>query len=135
MIIDVFSKFGWAVPIKSKTGAEIKNALETIFSHGKTPKNQGTEFYNKDVKSLFGKYKITLYSTANVEICSVIERWNRTIKTQLWKYFTANSTHEYIDVLQPLIDRYNNTKNRATRYIPTDARKPSNYQHVFKLIL
>ena len=112
-----------------------KEALENILEK-ETPKkiwaDRGTEFYNQKVKQLLNKHNIQLYSTENEEKCSVIERWNRTIKTQLWKYFTANGTHKYIDVLQALIDKYNSTKHRSIGYTPSDARKPSNYQQVFK---
>ena len=135
MIIDVFSKYGWAVPLKYKSGEAVKTALESIFSKN-TPKkvwaDHGNEFYNIKVRRLLQKHNIQLYSTENEEKCSVIERWNRTIKTKLWKYFTANGTHRYVDILQPLIDKYNSTKHRATGFTPSDARKPSNYQQVFK---
>ena len=135
MILDVFSKYGWAVPLKYKTGEDVKTALESIFSK-QTPRkiwsDSGNEFYNAKVKRLLKKHNIEIYSTENEEKCSVIERWNRTIKTHLWKYFTANGTHRYIDILQPLIDKYNSTKHRSIGMTPSDARKPSNYQQVFK---
>lgn len=135
MVIDVFSKFGWAVPIKFKTGEAVKTALESIFREA-TPKkiwaDQGTEFYNQKVKRLLQKDNINLYSTANEEKCSVVERWNRTIKSKLWKYFTANGTYKYIDILQPLINRYNSTKHRSIGFTPSDARKPVNKQQVFE---
>ena len=135
MVIDVFSKFGWVVPLKYKSGDAVKIALQSIFSK-QTPKqiwsDSGSEFYNLKVKRLLNKNNIELYSTQNEEKCSVVERWNRTIKTQLWKYFTANGTYRYIDILQSLIDKYNNTKHRSIGFTPSDARKPANYQHVFK---
>ena len=37
------------------------------------------------------KYNITLYSTQNEGKSSVIERWNRTIKTKMWKQFTVKA--------------------------------------------
>ena len=135
MIIDVFSKYGWAVPVKTKTGPEMATALQSIFKENRPKKlwvDSGKEFYNQDVDKLREKYNIKIYSTNNDEKCSVIERWNRTIKTQLWKYFTANGTNKYTDILQPLIDKYNSTKHRSIGMTPTDARKPSNYQQVFK---
>ena len=57
---------------------------------------KGKEFYNKVLKQYLKSKNIDLYSTENEEKCSVIERWNSTIKTQLWKYFTANGTHKNI---------------------------------------
>ena len=135
MIIDIFSKFGWAAPLKTKSGDSVKSALETIFIKHKPHKiwaDKGSEFYNIKVKKLLSKHNIEIYSTENEEKCSVIERRNRTIKTDLWKYFTANGTYKYIDILQALIDRYNSTKHRSIGMSPSDARKVTNYQQVFK---
>ena len=135
MVIDVFSKYGWGVPLKTKTGKEVASALETIFKQHLPAKlwvDKGREFYNRNVLELLRKNKIEIYSTNNDEKCSVVERWNRTIKTQLWRYFSANGTEKYTNILQPLIDKYNSTKHRSIGMTPTDARKPSNYQQVFK---
>ena len=135
MVIDVFSKFGWAAPLKFKSGESVRTGLEALFSQS-TPKklwaDHAYEVCNVKVQRLLKKHNIELYSTENEEKCSVIERWNRTIKTKLWKYFTANGTHRWIDILQPLIDKYNSTKHRSIGLTPLDARKPSNYQQVFK---
>ena len=46
------------------------------------------------------------------------------------KYFTANDTQKYIDVLPSMVDKYNGTYHRSIRLTPSDARNPSNYQHV-----
>ena len=52
-VIDVFSKYGWLIPLKNKTGESVALALETIFKDRK-PENmwmdKGKECYNKDVK-------------------------------------------------------------------------------------
>ena len=135
MVEDIFSKYGWAVPLKTKTGIAVRDALKQIFKQHVPKKlwtDAGREFYNTEVKTLLKKHDITLYSTENEEKCSVVERWNRTIKTKLWKYFTANHTHKYIDVLDALIEKYNNTVNRAIGMTPTEARKPSNHGAVFR---
>ena len=135
MVLDIFSKYGWSVPLKTKTGKEVADALRIIFKENKPKKlwvDKGKEFYNKDVSEVLDKNNIEIYSTNNDEKCSVIERWNRTIKTQLWKYFTANGTRKYTDILQPLMDKYNSTKHRSIGMTPSDARKPSNYQQAFK---
>ena len=135
MIIDVFSKYGWAVPLKNKSGPEVTQALRQILRKNKCKKlwvDSGREFYNKNVYKLLKENGIEMYSTNNDEKCSVVERWNRTIKTQLWRYFSANGTQKYIDILQPLIDKYNSTKHRSINMSPLDARKPSNHQQVFK---
>ena len=136
MIIDVFSKYGWAVPIKSKTGLAVADALKKVLKEGASPAmlwtDKGKEFYNKNVATLLHKHNIKLYSTENEEKASVVERWNRTIKTNMWKYFSANNTKRYIDILQKLIDKYNNTKHSSIGMKPTVAREPLSYQHVFE---
>ena len=95
-VIDVFSKYGWLIPLKDITGKSVASALKTIFKERKPKKiwvDKGKEFYNKDVKDLF-----ELYSTENKEKSSVVERWIRTMKEKMWKYFLANSTNVYLNV-------------------------------------
>ena len=70
-----------------------------------------------------------MYSTNNEEKVSIVERWNRTIKTQLWKCFSANGMYKWVDILQPLIDKYNSTKHRSTGFTPIEAKKASNHDH------
>ena len=49
-VIDVFSKYGWLIPFKDKTGKSVASVLETIFKERKPEKmwvDNGKEFYNK----------------------------------------------------------------------------------------
>ena len=138
-VIDVFSKYGWIVPIKNKTGVNVASALKLIFEKdGRKPTrlwtDKGKEFYNKTVKNLLEKNNITLYSTENEEKSSVVERWNRTMKQNMWKYFTANNTHVYIDILPKLVDKYNSTYHRSIKATPRDASKLDNYKHTFSTL-
>ena len=86
------------------------------------------------VKSLLEKNNILLYSTENEEKASVVERFNRTMKRNMWKYFTANNTHTYIDVLQQLVERYNNQHHRSINNTPTKASLPKNYTKTFNAL-
>ena len=52
------------------------------------------------------------------------------MKNIMWKYFTANNTQKYIDVLPGMVEKYNNTYHRSIKLKPTDARKPANYKHI-----
>jgi len=42
-IIDVFSKYGWIVPLKQKTGIAVANALERVFKERKPEKTVGRQ--------------------------------------------------------------------------------------------
>ena len=60
-----------------------------------------------------------------------MERLNRTIKRNMWKYFSGNNAMNYIDILQNLIKKYNNTFHRSIKCTPAFAISPSSYQHVY----
>ncbi len=134
-VIDIFSKYGWIVPLKNKTGKSVAKAFTSIFQQGRVPTrlwtDKGKEFYNDIVKKLLKKHNILLYSTENEEKSSVVERWNRTMKRNMWKYFTANNTHVYINVLQQLVDHYNNKRHRSINTTPNEASLPKNYTKTF----
>ena len=120
-VIDVFSKYGCLIPLKDKTGKSVASGLKTIFKERKPEKmwiDKGKEFYNKDVKDL-----IELYSTENEEKSSVVERWIRTMKEKMWKYFTANSTNVYINQLPDLVREYNNTRHSSIKMTVVKASK------------
>ena len=89
--------------------------------------DKGHEFYNKDVRKL-----VELYSTENEEKSCVIERSNRTIKDNIFKYFTANSTRKYIDVLDKLVDQYNNTVHSSIKMSPVETSLNKNENKVLR---
>ena len=133
--VDVFSNHGWIVPLKTKTGKEVAMAFHKLFSSTNAPPSRlwtdkGTEFYNQQLKRVLAANNVTLYSAENEEKSNVVERWNRTVKNIMWKYFTTNNTQKYIDVLPSMVEKYNNTFHRSTKLKPTDARKPVNYKHI-----
>lgn len=121
--IDVMSKYAWVVPLKQKTGAEATKALKSIFRKSKRmPKNlqvdQGTEFYNEECKNLLKKPKINLYSTYSHLKASIVERFNRTLKTNMWKQFSLRGNHKWHDIVQDLVTKYNDTKHRTIQTKP-----------------
>ena len=134
MVLDLFSKYGWIVPLKSKTGLEVSKAFESIFKKSKPKKlwvDKGKEYYHKNVLDLLAKNNIEIYSTENEEKSSVCERWNRTIKEKMYKRFTMQNNTVYIDILPKILASYNNSKNRSIGMTPNGARKPENYGKVY----
>ena len=129
-VIDIFSKYGWLIPLKDKTGKSVSGALKKIFMERQPEKiwvDKGKEFYNKDVLGL-----VELYSTENEEKSSVVERWNRTMKEKMWKYFSTNSTSVYIYVLDDLVNQYNNTIHSSIKMTPVEASKKKNENTVWR---
>ena len=132
--IDVFSKFLWVIPLKTKTGPALVTAFKVILESGRKPQkiqtDQGTEFFNKHFKALMKEEEIQLYNTYNETKASVVERVIRTLKTRMWRYFTAKRTRRYIDVLPDLVDSYNRSKHRSIQKKPINVT-PNNEREVW----
>ena len=78
-----------------------------------------------------------MYSTHNEEISVVAKRFNRTLKNKIYKYMTSISKNVYIDKLDHIVNKYNNTYIRTIKMKPVDV-KPSTYfdsNQKFKKIL
>lgn len=67
-------------------------------------------------------------STASDLKASVVERFNHTLKTRMWKYFTANTTHRYLKVLQDLMKSYNNSYHKNTKMTPIQVTPKNSFQ-------
>lgn len=116
--IDVFSKYAQVLPLKSKTGAALTQAFSMFLSNGRQPAHlqtdKGMEFLNKRFQTMLDKNGIRFYTSENDDVkAAVVERFNRSLKTKMWKYFTHENTHRYHDVLQDLVHSYNNTYHRS----------------------
>ena len=124
------------MPLKQKTGAEVATSFKSMFSKGRTPKkiwvDKGKEFYNKDLKSLLESRSCSLYSTENEEKPCIVERWNRTMKEKMFKYFSANSTRKYIDVPDDMVNNYNNTRHLSIKMTPVEASLKKNETTVWR---
>ena len=136
-VIDIFSKYAWAIPIKSKKGVDVSNAMESIFKQGRIPKNlhvdKGTEFYNSTFQNLMMKYNINLYSTYSNLKASICERFNRTLKRKMWMKFSLQGSYKWIDIIQDLVDSYNNTKHRTIKTSPINVT-PANSRQIYRNI-
>ena len=135
-IIDVFSKYGWIVPLKDKKTESVSSAFDLIFKKSKRKPemlwtDKGSEFISKHFKEFLKKNNVKLYHTENKEKSSIVERWNKTMKYRMWKMFSANNNTIYWDKLDKLVDDYNNTYHSSIEMTPTEASKKENEKKVF----
>ena len=63
-----------------------------------------------------------MYSTYNEGKSVVVERFIRTLKNKLYKHVTATSKNVYYDVLDDVVNKYNNTKHNTIKMKPKDVR-------------
>ena len=123
-VIDIFSRYAWARPLKNKSGRQVAKAFKSIFREGRIPKriqtDQGKEFENRNVEALFDRHNIELFSVKSAYKAAIVERFNRTLKTKMWKYFTLNLKQKWTTVLQDIVSSYNNSVHRMIRRKPID---------------
>ncbi|GFX42333.1 uncharacterized transposon-derived protein F54H12.3 [Trichonephila clavipes] len=72
--------------------------------------------------------KVGFFTTNNKAKASIVERFNRTLKTKMWKYFTEMNTKCYIDVLGKLVYSYNHTWHRSIRMEPSSVSEGNQTQ-------
>jgi hypothetical protein len=121
--IDVFSRLADAVPLKNKTGKTLTAAFEQLIKE-KRPNylqsDKGSEFLNTTFQTFLRDNNIKFYTSENEDIkCALVERWHRTLKSKMWRYFTHRSTLRYLDVLKELVTSYNNSYHSAIKMAPS----------------
>ncbi len=125
MVIDVFSRYAFAEPLRTKQGPEVRDAFDRIIQRtGRIPRmlntDRGTEFLNVHFQKYLKDKGIGFFPSYNDTKAAICERLNRTIKERMWRYFDQNHTLKYIDILQSLINSYNHSKHRALGMAPND---------------
>lgn len=116
-VINVFSKYAWAIPLKNKTRKEVVNAMQRVLKE-ETSKNleidMGKEFFNKEFWELMKKFEINHYSTYSTMKAAVVQRFNRTLKSNMWKEFSYQGSYKWLKILSEIFDKYNKTRHLTT---------------------
>ena len=136
VFIDVFTKMCFVEPLKDKNAITTLIGFEKIFRRLPLTPNHiitdvGTEFYNTHVQKLFQENGVVHYSLRGPHKASVAERMIQTLKGRLEKFFWQNKTKRYVDILQQVVDNYNNTPHRSIGMAPVKVNH-SNRESVFK---
>ena len=131
-VIEVLSRYAFAIPVWRKNTESKTKAVENVLAQfkerfGRYPKtaqfDDGKEFYNVEVKTLLKDHDVHYFFTRTFRKAALVERFNRTLKTRMWKYFTENRTKVWVDVLPNLVRSYNNTIHRTIGKRPSDVNE------------
>ena len=128
-IIDCFSRFALAIPLKSKRGVDVAAALEKCFKSQMKPPlklqtDLGKEFYNADVKRILERYRIHHFSTDQELKAQIVERFNRTLRETIKKSMAYRGSLRYIHVLPDFLHGYNNRIHSSiSPYAPVQVNK------------
>ena len=127
-VIDCFSRYAFVEPLKSKSALAVVEGLTRIMRHRHPEKlytDNGREFVNGKVKAFLKQKGCILVTTENTEIkASLVERFQRTLKSRLWRYFTHNRTQRYVNVLPRLVRAYNNSLHSSINMAPAQMKTP-----------
>jgi hypothetical protein len=117
-----------AIPIcmgRSIERQDGEDAFQVIFKSRRRPirlqTDKGTEFTNRVFQKFLKEHDVHFFTTYNEETkASTVERFNRTLKTKKWKYFTHRETLTYVDVLFEMVASYYHTVHRTIGIPPTE---------------
>ena len=127
--VDLFSKYACVVPLKDKRGMNIVNAFQKIISKWCKPNkiwvDQGGKFYSNLFKIFLKINNIERYSTYNEGKSVVAERFIRTLKNKLFMHMTAVSKNVNYDMLDDIVNKYNNIVHRSIKMKPIDVTSDS----------
>lgn len=136
-MINCFTKYAYAIPLKDKSGAEIVKAMTSIVEknpmrHLQT--DMGKEFYNAGFAKLMKKHGINHYSVFSEKKGAIVERFNRSLKSLMWRKFTELGKYQWVKLLPSLLDEYNTRKHRTIGMTPIEASRKVNESVVRKNI-
>lgn len=102
-VVDVLSKYGYAIPMKNKTHKEVIPALKQVFDDRKPTRfqtDQGTEFTGKELLKFYKDNEVQFFTAKNPATKATnVERFNRTLKAKMFKIFSTQGTYRYLDSL------------------------------------
>ena len=134
--IDIFSKYAWSFPIKSKKISDIKPCFEKIFKERK-PKfiwsDKESAFFSKEMLKFFEDHNIKIYYTSSNLKAVVIERFNRSLRELMMKEFVKNNNTVWYNILPKLIKFYNNRYHNTIKDKPININK-SNEKYIKDMI-
>ncbi|MCP4345347.1 MAG: DDE-type integrase/transposase/recombinase [Desulfobacterales bacterium] len=125
-VIDVLSKFAWAVPITNKKPEAVVEAFRHILKmNGRKPwrlfTDKGMEFRGKPFQDFLKKQDIQYIASESPDIkAGVAERYNRTLKSRIWKRFTQTGSLRYLEDLPKIVDAINHSYHRSIKCRPID---------------
>ena len=115
-VLDVFSRKAWVKPLKNKTAKAVLDAMKEILRDTvpeKIRSDKGSEFANRWFKTFVKDKGIYFFTTSNPAKAGYVERFQKTLKTALYRMLRHKRTYRYIDNLDDIVANYNATPHRS----------------------
>ena len=130
--VDIFSKYAWSFPLKTKTIKEIKSCFQKIFKEQKPSyiwSDQESAFFFKEMLKFFEDHNIKIYYTFSILKAVIIERFNRSLRELMMKSFVKSNNTVWYNILPELVKTYNKRYYHTIKMKPIDVNK-SNEKHI-----
>ncbi len=140
--VEILNRYAFAIPVYRKDTKNMTKAVGDLLDEFKerfekypneAQFDEGKEFYNVGVRDLLTKNNIEYFCTNSERMAAIVERFNRILKTSMWKYFYSKGTYKWMDVLDDLTRNYNHTKHRTIMMKPADINR-SNKDQVWRTL-
>jgi hypothetical protein len=124
--ININSRFVYAYYNKNKNADTILEMLKQFKEKAKDIDSitcdSGSEFTNYEAIKWFEDNNIQMYFVVgDSHKLGIINRFHRTLKNKLLKYFKSANNVKWVDIIDKIIKNYNNTPIRTTGFTPTEA--------------
>ena len=92
--VETLSRYAFTIPVYRKDTKNMTKAVEQLLDDfktrfGKYPNvaqfDEGKEFYNVGVRDLLKSHNVNYFSTKSGKKAAIVERFNRNLKTMMWK--------------------------------------------------
>src|SRR5271154_3050663 len=91
---------------------------------GRKPKvlqtDNGKVFENREFQHMLNEHEIKFFTVKSQFKAAVVERFNRTLKSKMWRYFTYTGRRSWLEVLPQLMRSYNASVHRSIGIAPND---------------
>ena len=133
VVVDGFSKKGYARLLKSKRPADMIAAFTSIFKEAKAKPmylftDRGLEYTSNKFRKFLSDNNVKPYHTYSHIKSSFAERFIRTLFTKLQRYMTEKQTKKFDNVLKQFVATYNNTYHRTIKRAPNAVKKEDEYE-------
>ena len=132
-IIDLFSRYAWARALKHKRGDDVTRAFKDVFEADKRKPqrlqtNEGKEFENRTFQHFLNLQNVRFFTVKSQFKAAVAERFNRTLKSKMWRHFTHMGSYRWLEVLPQLIESYNKSVHRSIGLAPINVTEKNEHE-------
>ena len=136
VIIDHFSKFFWAIPLRKDQSQTIIQECPNILTTSKRSpvkleSDRGAEFYNSIFQNFLQSKNIQRYSRFTDESPSIAKRVFRFKRNLLKKPIFLKGNADWLTELPSIVKQKNNTIHKSIKMTPIQASKKSKRKEVY----